>query len=113
MHRDALGWRGNHEEKADCAEQSLSRFECSYPVRLVNGCAHQFLGSYNWVGTEPVNSDPPSLAHTRTSQRKYRFGYKERDHIELLELLKTLPCPFILSGYASYRYTVGSFWVTL
>ncbi len=82
----------------------LSKFECSYPVHLVNGCAHQFLGSYDWAGTELVYSDPPYLLHTRTSKRKYRFDYKEQDHIDLLELLKTLPCHVIVSGYASSLY---------
>lgn len=35
---------------------------------------------------------------------KYRFDYKEQDHIELLALLTTLPCHVILSGYASSLY---------
>ncbi len=33
-----------------------------------------------------------------------RFDYEEQDHIELLELLKTLPCNIILSGYPSALY---------
>ncbi|WP_293715986.1 DNA methylase [Thiolapillus sp.] len=44
------------------------------------------------------------LHHTRTSGRRYRFDYEEQDHIELLELLKTLPCNIILSGYPSALY---------
>ena len=44
------------------------------------------------------------LRHTRTSQRKYRFDYQEQDPIELLDLLKTLPCQVILSGYPSSLY---------
>jgi len=46
-----------------------------------------------------VYSDPPYLHHTRTLGRRYRYDYEEADHIELLELLKTLPCNVILSGY--------------
>ncbi len=88
----------------DIDPRALSKFKCGYPVHLVNGCAHQFLGSYNYVGAELVYSDPPYLMHARTSKRKYRFDYTERDHIELLELLKSLPCPVILSGYASSLY---------
>ena len=41
---------------------------------------------------------------TRTSGRRYRYDYEERDHVELLELLKTLPCAVIVSGYASALY---------
>uniref|UniRef100_UPI003AF9BF94 DNA methylase n=1 Tax=Thiolapillus sp. TaxID=2017437 RepID=UPI003AF9BF94 len=44
------------------------------------------------------------LHHTRTSGHRYRFDYEEQDHIELLELLKTLPCNVILSGYPSALY---------
>jgi site-specific DNA-adenine methylase len=51
-----------------------------------------------------VYCDPPYLHSTRTSDRRYRFEYEERDHIELLGLLKSLPCPVILSGYASRLY---------
>uniref|UniRef100_UPI003AF7E170 DNA methylase n=1 Tax=Thiolapillus sp. TaxID=2017437 RepID=UPI003AF7E170 len=55
-------------------------------------------------GRELIYSDPPYLHHTRTSGHRYRFDYEEQDHIELLELLKTLPCNVILSGYPSALY---------
>lgn len=48
--------------------------------------------------------DPPYLYYTRTSTCRYRFDYEERDHIELLELLKKLPCSVMLSGYPSLLY---------
>jgi hypothetical protein len=73
-------------------------------VQKVNGCAHQFLSGYDYQGSELIYSDPPYLRQTRTSGRKYRFDYEEQDHIELLELLKTLPCNVILSGYPSALY---------
>ena len=88
----------------DIDPKPLSGFECGYPVRLVNGCAHEFLRDYEFKGDELVYSDPPYLMHTRTSGRRYRHDYEERDHVELLERLKTLPCPVILSGYASALY---------
>lgn len=88
----------------DIDPRALSRFACGYPVRLVNGCAHQFLRHYDFRGAELVYSDPPYLMGTRTSGRRYRYDYAERDHVELLELLKTLPCAVIVSGYASALY---------
>jgi len=51
-----------------------------------------------------VYSDPPYPPHTRRSGRRYRFDYEERDHVELLALLRRLPCPVILSGYPSELY---------
>ena len=44
------------------------------------------------------------LLSTRTSQRRCRFDYTVRKHRELLEILKTLPCQVILSGYRSSLY---------
>jgi hypothetical protein len=42
--------------------------------------------------------------HTRTSGRRYRYDYEGQDHVELLALLKAVPCPVILSGYPSALY---------
>ena len=88
----------------DIDPRALSRFDCGYPVRLVNACAHEFLRGYDFGGAELVYSDPPYLMRTRTSGRRYRYDYEERDHVELLELLKSLPCAVIVSGYASALY---------
>jgi DNA adenine methylase len=88
----------------DIDPQPLADFQCEYPLQKVNGCAHQFLTEYDYHGRELVYSDPPYLHHTRTSGRRYRFDYETQDHIELLTLLKTLPCHVILSGYPSVLY---------
>ena len=88
----------------DIDPRPLVDFECNYPVQKVNGCAHQFLAGYDYQGSELIYSDPPYLRKTRTSGRKYRFDYEEQDHIKLLELLSTLPCNVILSGYPSALY---------
>jgi len=88
----------------DIDPQPLAEFACDYPVQRVNANAHRFLADYDYQGRELVYSDPPYLQHTRTSRRRYRFEYREQDHIELLTLLKTLPCYVILSGYPSAVY---------
>ncbi len=88
----------------DIDPQPLSDFQYEYPVQKVNGCAHQFLTEYDYHGRELVYSDPPYLHYTRTSGRRYRFDYETQDHVELLALLKTLPCHVILSGYPSVLY---------
>lgn len=48
--------------------------------------------------------DPPYLHKTRSSTRRYRFDYREQDHVELLKILKGLSCSVILSGYPSTLY---------
>ena len=88
----------------DIDKKTLSQFKCDYPVELVYGCSHRFLRDYDYKGRELVYCDPPYLLSTRTSKVRYRFDYGEEDHIELLELLKALPCNIILSGYPSKLY---------
>jgi len=84
--------------------KALKAFNCVYPVEKVHGCAHEFLRKYDFHGRELVYCDPPYLLYTRTSSRRYRFEYEEQDHIELLEILKSLPCSVMLSGYPSTLY---------
>ena len=88
----------------DISSRALADFDCGYPVHKVNGCAHRFLAEYDYRGRELIYSDPPYLLHTRTSGRSYRFDYEQPDHIELLELLNSLPCNVMLSGYPSALY---------
>ena len=88
----------------DIDPEPLSSFNCTYPVRLVNGCAHQFLADFDYSGSELIYCDPPYLVETRKSSRRYRYDYTEQDHIALLDLVKCLPCHVILSGYPSRLY---------
>ncbi len=91
-----------HNIGIDIDPQALADFECDYPVRLINDCAHHFLANHPFTGTELVYCDPPYLE--RTSSRRYRFDYTKQDHLELLEQVKALPCPVIVSGYPSPLY---------
>jgi DNA adenine methylase len=88
----------------DLDQRALEKFRCDYPVELVHGCAHRFLAEYQYRGRELVYCDPPYVQETRSSGRRYRFDYEERDHLELLSLLKGLPCAVIVSGYPSALY---------
>ena len=88
----------------DLNQRALERFRCDYPVELVHGCAHRPLAEFDYRGRELIYRDPPYLHCTRSSDRRYRFEYEEHDHIELLRLLRSLPCQVILSGYPSALY---------
>lgn len=91
----------------DLDPKAVSDFECPYPVELVQGCAHEFLKSFPFTGTEElVYCDPPYLLRTRTADKRYRyrFDYEDEDHIELLNILVDLPCKVMLSGYPSDLY---------
>ena len=88
----------------DLDPRALARLRCDYPVERIHDCAHRFVAEHRFEGRELIYSDPPYLKHMRSSGRCYRFGYEEADHIELLELLKSLPCHVILSGDPSALY---------
>jgi DNA adenine methylase len=93
-----------HNVGIDLSARALARFECDYPVERVRGCAHRFLESYEFGGRELIYADPPYLHSTRSSKRRYRFDYDERDHIALLQLLVRIPCQVMVSGYPSALY---------
>jgi hypothetical protein len=88
----------------DRNERALARFHCGYPVEKVHGCAHRFLAQFPFTGRELVYSGPPYLHETRTSGPRYRFDYTAQNHVELLALLKGLPCPVILPCCPSALY---------
>ena len=88
----------------DLNQRTLERFQCDYPVERVHAHAHRFLADFAYRGRELVYCDPPYLHATRSSGRRYRFEYEDHDHLELLVLLKQLPCQVILSGYPSALY---------
>ena len=85
----------------DLDEGALAGFGCDYPVERVHGCAHDFLSSFPFQGTELVHADPPCLRATRRSARRYRFEMTEAEHARLLALLRALPCQVMVSGHPS------------
>ena len=88
----------------DIDPEPLASFDCGYHVQKINDCAHRYLREYDYAGSELIYCDPPYLIETRTSKRRYRHEYSRQDHLNLLDLLKTLPCRVILSGYPSALY---------
>ena len=88
----------------DRNRRAIERFSCDYPVELHHGCAHAFLSGFDFQGDELVYADPPYVQSARRSQRRYRFDYSDDDHVELLGILKSLPCSVMVSGYPSRLY---------
>lgn len=80
------GWNGRPDVEVICAD------------------AVDFLESFQFTGDEFVYCDPPYLASTRRQRKIYRHEYTTADHRRLLEVLKRLPCPVMLSGYPSALY---------
>ena len=58
-----------------------------------------FLQTYSFSGNELVYCDPPYLAETRRGSKIYRYEYTIAEHQQLLQLINTLPCKVMISGY--------------
>lgn len=64
-----------------------------------------WLKNYDFSGNELVYCDPPYvMASRRQDRRLYRFEYTDRQHRELLDCLRALPCKVMISGYWSPLY---------
>jgi site-specific DNA-adenine methylase len=74
-------------------------------IELIHGDAVGYLKEYAFTGKELVYCDPPYLRETRKGNRRmYKYEYTVDQHGELLEVIKTLPCKVMISGYESELY---------
>jgi len=72
---------------------------------LIHSDAITYLRTYPFRGKELIYCDPPYLRETRRSKKAiYKYEYTTEQHIELLELIKSLPCMVMISGYHSALY---------
>lgn len=77
-------------------------------MEIVNDDAVNFLKNYTFTGKEFVYCDPPYLRDTRKARRRlYRHEYALEQHIDLLRMIKSLPCLVMISGYESQLYDVS------
>jgi len=90
----------------DRDERLIQRWRLTEPkvCELVWGDAVAFLKEYQFSGDELVYADPPYLPTTRRRASVYRFDYTTNEHIELLDVLASLPCMVMISGYKSELY---------
>jgi site-specific DNA-adenine methylase len=66
--------------------------------------AEEFLREFQFRGDELIYSDPPYPLSCRRRSRIYRHDYTEKDHQELLGILKALPCRIMISTYPNPLY---------
>ncbi len=75
-------------------------------LELIHGDAITFLKSYRYTGKELIYCDPPYLRQTRKKHYPiYKYEYTEEQHIELLNVIKSIACRVMISGYESPLYT--------
>jgi DNA adenine methylase len=75
-------------------------------LELIQADAVLFLKTYQFTGNEMVYCDPPYLRETRRNRNRkyYRYEYCVEQHLELLEVIKTIQCMVMISGYESELY---------
>ncbi len=72
---------------------------------LIHQDAVSFLKIYRFTGKELVYCDPPYLRETRRKYYPlYKYEYSPSQHMELLKVIKSLPCMVMISGYESPLY---------
>jgi DNA adenine methylase len=73
---------------------------------LIQDNAIKYLNNYPFIGKELIYCDPPYLRETRKKYYPlYKYEYTYEQHVELLEVIRNLPCMVMISGYRSELYT--------
>ena len=89
----------------DLDKDVLNAWQKTGQIQLIHADAINYLATYPFIGDEFIYVDPPYLSYTRQSDRApYKIDYSEEQHIALLEMLATLPCNVMISGYCSPLY---------
>lgn len=81
---------------ANCGVQGLE---------LLHGDALELLPTFPLMSSSLVYADPPYVLSTLSGGRPlYRYSMTDEDHVRLLQLLVSLPCMVMISGYPSALY---------
>lgn len=90
----------------DSDDDVVESFRATVPgLTLLNADALAWLANTDVCGATLLYLDPPYLMHTRSSQRAiYRHEFSDKQHSELLRIIKRLPCMVMISGYWSHLY---------
>ncbi len=75
-------------------------------IIAINGDATRWLDSNRKILNQKifVYADPPYLMGTRKGGKLYNFEYTVDQHIDLLNVIRSLPCKVMISGYWSELY---------
>src|SRR6185436_1144497 len=85
----------------DLDDQVISGWHGEVPnLTLLNADIISYLANANVSGDTLIYLDPPYLRSTRSCQRPiYRHEFTDQQHLELLGVIKRLPCMVMISGY--------------
>jgi DNA adenine methylase len=97
-------WQASIAENGEAAAAIAKDSEARSTFRFQRGDGIAFLAAYPFTGAEMVYCDPPYMHETRGRRDLYRYEMSDRQHAELLDVVKALPCRVIISGYWTRRY---------
>ncbi len=72
-------------------------------IELHQANALSFLKKFKFAGNEFIYADPPYL-NRACKKNRYNFELTQQEHEKLLELLKSVSCKVMISGYCSELY---------
>lgn len=86
--------------------KTLEEFPPPEYAETVQGDALEFLHNFDFAaaGKTLVYMDPPYVEATRSSSKRYRHDYKDGDHLDLIEVARSIPAAVMISGYPSELY---------
>lgn len=73
-------------------------------VEVICSDAAEFLRGFDADATTLIFCDPPYWPGARRRERCYRYDYSEAQHAELIDVLKKINCPILLTGYDNPLY---------
>lgn len=88
----------------DLDERVIEGLRGKNNTTAICGDGIQFLRDYSWKGGEIVYCDPPYVMESRTGGSLYRYEFTYQQHVELLNVIRSLPCDVMISGYQSKLY---------
>ncbi|MBS0658593.1 MAG: DNA cytosine methyltransferase [Verrucomicrobia bacterium] len=89
----------------DMSDAVIQAFGVRAGVRLVCGDALEVLPTLGLQERDLVYCDPPYLRATRRSKRRlYKYDLGEAGHEALIDLVRSLRCQVMISGYPSALY---------
>lgn len=97
---------GSHPQKRRAGPPHVKSGDTGDRARFqfFNRNAFQFLYDYQFTGDELVYCDPPYMHSTRTRRDLYQFEMTDAQHVELLQIIRSLRCRVMISGYWTKLY---------
>lgn len=94
----------------DLNKSCIEAFDYAAELHVADAFEYLREFSFEQSGRTVIYCDPPYVLSTRTSKARYKYDFTDEEHIELLTLLRELPCFVLISGYRSHLYDVLADW---